>query len=175
MFYLYKWWLVSKVWSVDLLTHWGGSFFQILDSNFFRRVGRSRGGGGQEETEEANQEESHYILAVCYILAVYGWKMWRKMIHKLRLEMAQQNPITHSIYSSLSISYFLSSTTSITPTAPCPTNTHMHFQEDLTLLWQQKQRPSMETPRTSWILPTNALSLAALYTTGREEPPPSLG
>ena len=35
----------------------------------------------------------------------------------------------------------------------------------------------METPSTPWILPTNAsaLSPAALYMTGREEPPPALG
>lgn len=71
MFYLNKWWLVSKEWSVDLLTHWGGSFSQILDSNFFRRIGRSRGGGGQEEMEEASQEESHYILAICVISWLY--------------------------------------------------------------------------------------------------------
>lgn len=83
MFYLNNKWHVSKEWSIDLLTHWGGSLSQILDSNFFPGAGRSQGGGGQGEMEEANEEESRYILGTCGWEESEGKKTRGRMVHKI--------------------------------------------------------------------------------------------
>ena len=65
-------------------------------------MGRSRGGGGQEEMEEASQEESHYILAICvisWLSVLYPGCLWMENVKKNGTQVETGDGTTKSYHS----------------------------------------------------------------------------